>query len=177
MTKHEKSFVNFDSPYERNIIGMRGIIVFAGGLFLLIVITFVLMWWLENVMETDAQATKDQQGPMALNPEERLPPEPRLQLAPGFGVDGKDGRINLELIEPGREWKVLHELWKEEWEKGQTDPKTGTVITLPIDKAKEQFLEEAGGAKTDEAAKKLYEESRRFVSASSSGRTKTDTRR
>jgi hypothetical protein len=177
MTKHEKSFVNFDSPYERNIIGMRGIIIFGVGLFLLIVITFGLMWVLEVVMENDAKEAKDGTGPMALSKEERLPPEPRLQVAPGFGVEGKDGWVNLELRPPGEEWKVLHELWKEEWETGQKDEKTGTVITLPIDAAKERFLEESAGAKADEAAQKMYEESRRFVSASSAGRTKTDTRR
>lgn len=177
MTKHEKSFVNFDSPYERNIIGMRGIIIFAVGLFLLIVITFGLMWALEVVMENDAKATKDEAGPMALNREERLPPEPRLQVAPGFGIEGKNGWVNLELMAPGEEWKVLHALWKEEWEKGQKDEKTGTVITLPIEKAKERFLEESAGMKADEAAQKTYEESRRFVSASSAGRTTTDTRR
>ncbi len=177
MAKHEKSFVNFDSPYERNIIGMKGIIIFGVGLFLLIVITFALMWWLEYVMENDAKATKDQGGPMMLDREERLPPEPRLQLAPGFGLDGLNGRINLELLDPQAEWRVLHEQWKKEWEVGQKDPKTGTVITLPIDEAKERFLEEAAAEKSDEAAQKKYEESRRFVSASSAGRTKTDTRR
>jgi hypothetical protein len=177
MTKHEKSFVNFDSPYERNIIGMRGIIIFAVGLFLLIVITFGLMYALESVMETDAKATKDQSDPMALNSEERLPPEPRLQVAPGFAVEGEKGLVNLELRAPGEEWRVLHELWQKQWEEGQKDPKTGTVITLPIDEAKEKFLEEAKGAKTDEAAQKLLEESRHFVSASSAGRTKTDRRR
>ena len=177
MTKHEKSFVNFDSPYERNIIGMRGIIIFGAGLFLLIVITFGLMYALESVMETDAQATRDETGPMALTKEERLPPEPRLQVAPGFQVEGKDGLVNLELRAPGEEWRILHERWKEEWETGQKDEKTGTVITLPIDEAKERFLEEAAAAKSDEAAKKFYEESRRFVSASSAGRTVTDTRR
>ena len=48
MAKHEKSFVDFDKPYEQNLIGLQGIIYFAVGLFLLIVITFGLMWALER---------------------------------------------------------------------------------------------------------------------------------
>ena len=35
-TKHEKSFVDFEKPYEQNVIGFRGIVYFAVGLFLLI---------------------------------------------------------------------------------------------------------------------------------------------
>jgi len=50
-TKHEKSFVDFDKTYETNVIGLRGIVYFGVGLFLLIVITFGLMLVLQNVME------------------------------------------------------------------------------------------------------------------------------
>lgn len=36
---HEKSFVDYERPYETNIIGLRGVIYFAVGLFLLIVVS------------------------------------------------------------------------------------------------------------------------------------------
>ena len=99
MAKHEKSFVDFDKPYEKNLIGLRGIIIFTVGLFFLIVITFALMWVLEVQMEDYAVETKDTRNPMIMNQQERLPPEPRLQSAPGFGVQGQNDRINLELTE------------------------------------------------------------------------------
>ena len=66
-TKHEKTFVDFDKPYEQNLIGMRGIIYFGIGLFLLIVVTFGLMWALQNELEDDAKKTKDSKSPLAMN--------------------------------------------------------------------------------------------------------------
>src|SRR6478609_7436773 len=96
-TRHEKSFVDFDKPYEQNIVGLKGIVYFGIGLFLLIVITFGLMWSLMNVLSDSFAEDKRGNNPMAMTDKERLPPEPRLQLAPGFGIDSPDGRVNLEL--------------------------------------------------------------------------------
>jgi hypothetical protein len=179
-TKHEKSFVDYDKPYEQNLIGMRGIVYFGVGLFLLIVVTFGLMWALQNVMEDNAVESKDQKSPLALNEQEKLPPadQPRLQSAPGFGVSGPDGPINLELKAPQSEYRELHKQWEEEWEKGKKDEKTNSYVTLPIDEAKKKLLE--GGSlkvKPGMDAEKALDESRTFVSYSSSGRTRTDKRR
>ena len=177
MAKHEKSLIDLNKPYEQNTIGLRGIIIFGVGLFLLIVITFALMWVLEVQMENYAKETKDTKNPMAMSEKENLPPEPRIQGAPGFGVDGPNGRINLELREPQAEYRELHKMWEKEWEEGQKNQQTGTLITLPIDEAKKKFLEQNSETKKDENAQKFYEESRMFVSGSSAGRTSTDRRR
>jgi hypothetical protein len=176
MAKHEKSFVDFDKPYEQNIIGLRGIIIFGVGLFLLIVVTFALMWVLELQMENLAveRDIKDGRNPMALSSKDSLPPEPRIQGAPGFGVNGPNGWINLELREPQAEYRELMKIWEDELKNGQKHTQTGTVITLPINEAKKKFLEQNSAAKTDENAEKLYEESKTIVSGSSSGRTMTD---
>jgi hypothetical protein len=174
MAKHEKSFVDFDKPYEQNLIGLRGIIIFGVGLFLLIVITFGLMWVLEDAMEGEALETKGAKEPMAMSELEKLPPEPRLQSAPGFGVDGENGRVNLELREPQAEYREMRKIWEKGWLEGHKDEKTGTVISLPIEEAKKKFLEQSGQMKTDENAAKIYEDSRRTVSFSSSGRTSSD---
>lgn len=174
MAKHEKSFVNFDKPYEQNLIGLRGIVIFGIGLFLLIVITFGLMWVLEDAMEGEARESKGSREPMAMNAKEKLPPEPRLQSAPGFGVDGDQGRVNLELREPQAEWRELRKIWEKGWEQGYKDQKSGTIVALPINEAKKKFLEQSGQMKTDPNGAKLYEESLRQVSYSSSGRTKSD---
>jgi hypothetical protein len=176
-TKHEKTFVDFEKPYEQNLIGLKGIIWFGVGLFLLIVITFGLMWVLQNAMEDNARETKDSKNPMALNEQEKLPPEPRLQSAPGFGVDSEKGRVNLELKIPQAEYRELHKQWEEMWEKGQKDSKTGTVIALPIEEAKKKLLSENPKAKTGKEAEESLEEAETFVSYSSSGRTREDRRR
>jgi hypothetical protein len=130
--------------YEENDIKLRGIIGFAVGLLVLIVATFVLMLIMKRVME-EQFAAGDRVDPMAMTkPSDKLPPEPRLQGAPGFGVDGKDGRINLELQIPQAEYRTLTKIWKELEENGQKDEKTGAVISLPMKEAKALFLQEVG---------------------------------
>jgi hypothetical protein len=178
-TKHEESFVDFDKPYEQNIIGMRGIIYFAVGLFLLIVVTFGLMWVLQNVMEDQAKLDKDKRNPLGLTDKERLPPEPRLQGAPGFGVESPNGRVNLELKAPQSEWWEMQKQYKELWEKGQkTLDATGkeVIVTLPISDAKEKFLSESGKT-VNTAADEISAKSRMIISDSSAGRVASEKRR
>ena len=178
-TEHEKSFVNFEQPYETNIIGLRGVIYFAVGLFLLITITFGLMYVLQNVMENQAHETKDDKNPMMMSERERLPPEPRLQAAPGFGVDSADnGRVNLELRAPQSEWRTLKADWQKLWDEGQRDAHTGTIVTLPLKDAEAKLLEQSAAANAGKAdGQKLMDESRQMVSYSSAGRTASDKRR
>lgn len=176
-TKHEKTFVDFDKPYEQNVIGIRGIVYFGIGLFLLIVVTFGLMWAFQNVMEDDARTRKDVKSPLGLESKDKLPPEPRLQAAPGFGVESQKGRVNLELKAPQSEYWELQKQWNELLKNGQKDEKTNTVIALPIEEAKKKLLAENPKARTGAEAQKALEEANTFVSYSSAGRTRTDRRR
>ncbi|MCS6874045.1 MAG: hypothetical protein N2Z23_10520 [Pyrinomonadaceae bacterium] len=169
--------------YEENIVSVKGIVIFGIGLAILIVISFWLMYVLESYMEEQAAATKDEVNPVREailkdNPQAFLPPEPRLQAAPGHGVDGPSGRISLELKPPQAEWWEIKKIWDEELAKGQVDPKTGMVITLPIEEAKRRVLEEGLiKAKNDEKAKQQYENSKKIISYSSSGRLANEIRR
>jgi hypothetical protein len=176
-TKHEKSFVDFEQPYEQNVIGLKGIFYFGIGLFLLIVITFGLMAALLNVFEDDAKATKKSDNPMAMSEKERLPPEPRLQAAPGFEVDGPNGKIQLDLKAPQAEYRELHKQWLDIWEHGQKDPHTGVVTSMGINEAKEKFLSEQVKAKSGPEAEKAAAASKLYFTDSSSGRRATEKRR
>jgi hypothetical protein len=167
MAKHKKTTVNLDNPYEANTIGLSGIVYFSGGLFLLIVVTFGLMWFMLGVMENDAVAEKRSANPLELTKEEALPPEPRLQAAPGFGVETKNGFKKLELGAPQAEYRELLSQWNELWEKGTKDEKTGTVISLPINEAKRRLLAQSVGS----VEKSSTDESRMMMSDSSAGRT------
>ncbi len=182
MAKHEETYADLDQSYEQNIIGMRGIIYFGIGLFLLIVITFGLMWVFQfQFLQVEKEKENVlNQNPMAMTKQERVPKNLQLQSAPGFGVDdprtGK--RINLELREPQAEYRELQRIWQDQWENGQKDEKTGMVVSLPIEEAKKQFLagndakQKSNGDSKDDLA-----EARSMVSASSAGRTRTDTKR
>lgn len=174
--KHEKTFANYDKAYETNVVGVRGIIYFAAGLFVLIVVTFGLMLVLENVVEDRAkERDRQEQNPMQMSAQEALPPEPRLQVAPGFGVGEGEDRVNLELKSPHSEYTEVEKQWEKTWRDGQRDPQTGTVATLPIEEAKQRLLQENVKAKADGA--KEFDDSRRFYSYSSSGRMASDKRR
>ena len=176
-TKHEKSFVDFEQPYEQNVIGLKGIFYFGIGLFLLIVITFALMWAMLNVLEDDAKTDKGVSGPLALSETERLPPEPRLQGAPGFGVESPDGRVNMELGAPQAEYWELKKQWEKTWKQGVKDSKTGAVSALPIDMAKDRFLEQATKARSGTEAEQAAMRSEFYFSDASSGRRATERRR
>lgn len=177
-TKHEKTFVDYNKAYETNIIGLRGVVYFAVGLVILIVVTFGLMLMLLNLVEDNADA-KDRQNinPMTENMKdsERLPPEPRLQAAPGFGVDSPNGRVNLELGAPQSEYNELKKIWDKQMQEGQKDAKTGTVVTLPIEEAKKKLVERNDKANLN--GQQSFDNSRRFYSYSSAGRLESDKRK
>ena len=173
-TRHEKSFVDFEQPYEQNIIGLKGIIYFGVGLFLLIVITFGLMWALMDALEDNKRdEMQESQNPMALGDRDRIPPEPRLQVAPGFNVETAEGTQNLELRPPQAEYWELRKQWELDWKNGVRDTRTGVVTSMPIDQAKEAFLQQNANTNAAPEAQKLFEDSRTYFIDSSSGRMAT----
>lgn len=167
--KHNDTAIDLNKPYEENEIQLKGIIGFAIGLVLLIVVTFGLMWALLNVLE-DYAAEGIVQNPVALRDRERLPPEPRLQSAPGWEIDTANGKINLELGDPRAEYWELSRDWKQLWEMGRKDAATGTVIALPINEAKQRVLSQGVKAKTGPEAEEAYKKSKMYISDTSSGR-------
>ncbi|MFL6466826.1 MAG: hypothetical protein ACJ72Z_02585 [Pyrinomonadaceae bacterium] len=176
-SKHEPTVADLDKPYEQNVIGFGGIVKFAIGLFLLIVITFILMWLLNNVLEENNKESKAANNPMAMSELEKLPPEPRLQTAPGFGVDSPNGRVKMELGAPQAEYRELKQQWDEIREHGMKDSKTGVLTAMPIEEAVSKVLESNLKAKTGEEAEHFATESRKYISDASSGRKATATRR
>jgi len=176
-SKHEKSFVDFDKPYEQNLIGLKGIVYFGIGLFVLIVITFALMLAFQGVLEDYAKETKSSSNPMAMNDRESLPPEPRLQAAPGFSIQSDSGPINLELREPQAEYRELRKQWEAIWKEGRKDKATGTVIALPVDQAKAMLREKKLKARSGPAAENALKEAGMIITDASSGRKATLKRR
>jgi hypothetical protein len=104
---------NPDVTHEASDVSVSGVAKFVLGLTVLGVVVFVLMWGLFRFLETQERTKEPQPGPMAMSPQERLPPEPRLQAAPGFGVKLENGeRVPLEKREPEAEYRVLREQWE-----------------------------------------------------------------
>jgi hypothetical protein len=131
---------NPDVSHEKSDVDIRSIILFAGGLLVFGVIVHFLISFMFSYMEKRATKEDPPQRHMALTQKERLPPEPRLQAAPGFGVNLGEGkqRINLELREPQAEYNVLSKIWKDELE-GKPDPRTG-LVSMPIEEAMQKII-------------------------------------
>ena len=173
--KYDNDAIDLNTPYEENEIRLKGIIGFGIGLVLLIVITFALMWALLSKLKDYYYVPPS--NPMAMSEREKLPPEPRLQLAPGFGVDSEKGRVNLELMPPGAEYQQMRRQWEQVWKHGNKDEKTGVTTILPIEEAKQRLLSQNVKAKAGDDAAQLYDSSRAFVSDSSAGRLASEKRR
>lgn len=175
--KHTHSAPELNKLYEENEIRLKGIVGFGIGLFLLIVVTFGLMWALLNVLKDYSEENADAKNPMAMSDKERLPPEPRLQLAPGFGVESEHGKVNMELGAPQAEWRELRKQWDDLLKNGHKDAKTGVVTVMPVDAAKARLLEQHVKAKSGADAEALLKSSKLSVSDSSAGRVASEIRR
>lgn len=176
--KHVNTPIDLDKGYEANEIGFKGIVWFGIGLLILIVITFVLIWSFLYKLQDYSVQNAGPSNPMAMSERERLPPEPRLQAAPGFGVDSSDGgRVNLELTAPQSEYRELKKQWDRLEKDGRKDAAGGTYTVLPLEKAKEKFLASSPKAKTGPESEKVLNDSRMHVSDSSAGRVAGELRR
>ncbi|MDX6693278.1 MAG: hypothetical protein QOF02_881 [Blastocatellia bacterium] len=183
---------NPDVAHEESDVNVKAILQFVGGLLAFGIIVAMLMALLFKYFEArEAQLEKRQPpGPMAFKEgAEKLPPEPRLQSAPGFGVqvekntpvnaeeigkigayDEKTGKVSLELNKPQAEMEVLNELWKAQMEKGTIDPQTGKTVGLPIEEAKRKLVEQSLPARAAKAGQPNAAQGADVPSAESSGR-------
>jgi len=134
---------NPNVAHEHTDVPVKPVAWFVVGLFIFGVATAVLMWGLFKYFDYRERAAEPPASPLARRDAERLPPEPRLQLAPGFGVTLEDGtRVNLEQIpEPQSEYRVLSEQWKRELSGGyQWENQQAGTVRLPIEEAKRLYV-------------------------------------
>jgi hypothetical protein len=141
---------NPDVRHEANDVSVSGVLKFVLGLTALGVVVFVLMWGMFRFLSAQEAEKEPPAGPMAMKPDERLPPEPRLQAARGFGVKLENGElVKLENKEPEAEYRVLREQWErrlncqsgEEPKHGEGTKDNAATNCLPIDQAMDKLLE------------------------------------
>src|ERR1051325_3305438 len=75
---------NIDVTHETSDVYVRGIAWFVVGLMVLLVASFLIMWVMFRLLQSRPVEGEKPRSQMALSEKERLPPEPRLQSAPGF---------------------------------------------------------------------------------------------
>ena len=170
MSKPKKVEIDLSKPYEDNDIKLRGTVIFCSVTFAMIVFSFVSMWFVNKwVLAGMAEYQEKNKSPMAFSKEEKLPPEPRLQLAPGFGVGEGDNRVNLELGNPHAEYWEIKKRWLQMEKEGFTDPKTGAVA-IPMAEAKAKLLEKGEKQRPSEDAQKALQDAGSIYSGASAGR-------
>ncbi len=140
---------NVDVTHEVSDVYISGIAKFAVALSILMIGSFLLVWGMFRVF--DARIKEPQRSPMALSDKERLPPEPRLQGAPGFG-EGLEktattesgaiaGGAGNQPKSPLWEIKAVRDQWNDVLEHGPID-KDGKRYGMPIERAKEEILKQ-----------------------------------
>jgi hypothetical protein len=156
---------NPDVQHEESDVNVRAILMFVGGLLVFAIVVHVLMWLMLGFFEKQEAKRETKPGPMAFSREERLPPEPRLQLAPGFQAEGE----NLELLDPHAEYKIVREKWAKVLKDGSVDEKTGARTAIPITDAMRMLLEQ-NALKSKPEDPKAVDQVDAMPSYSSSGR-------
>lgn len=148
---------NVDVTHEADDVNVGAILKFVVGLTIFGIIVQVLMLGMFRFFNAQEETKEPRQGPMAMTKEERLPPVPRLQAAPGFEVKLANGEtVKLEKREPEAEYKVLREQWERQLNCKDIDEKQGAEkhsderevairpACLPIDTAIEKLFEGGG---------------------------------
>src|SRR5260221_13816954 len=104
---------SIEANYEVSDVELRGIIVFLIGLTVMTVVVYVLMLLMFSLLNNREIETERKQSLLALSEKERLPPEPRLQSAPGFAqqlgkeVGVKEAETSLVKDKPlDRTWEL-----------------------------------------------------------------------
>jgi len=167
MTKHDghqtetpdvSHIRNVEVTHETSDISISGVLKFVIALTLATAAVCVGMWLMFRLF--DKQAQEPQPGPMALTRQESLPPEPRLQVAPGFGVTLENGqKVELNLRPPQAEYGVLRQEWQRQLESG----------AMPIDDAMKQVIGSLP-VRTKDGSTRLSDYADKLPTAASSGR-------
>jgi hypothetical protein len=146
---------NVDVTHETSDVYIGGIAKFVLGLVVLMGVSFILMWAMFRSFQS--KSVEEPRSPMALSEKERLPPEPRLQGAPGFaeqldktaqagkekkeetGHEVKSGTSGPK--DPLWEIKVLRQHWDDVLKNGPVD-QNGQRYGMPIETAKGEVLKQ-----------------------------------
>jgi hypothetical protein len=161
---------NVEVTHEPSDVSVNGVLTFVVVLTIATATVCVGMWLLFRYF--NAQAAKaPQPGPMALTQQERLPPEPRLQAAPGFELGLEDGRtVKLEKREPQAEYTFLRQQWEENLKTGLKD-QSGKVVGMPINAAINKVVSGEGlPTRVKGSSGKLSDYAISMPTAASSGR-------
>jgi hypothetical protein len=123
------------------------------------------------------QSQELEASPLARQGEERLPPEPRLQLAPGWNVTSDDGQKHeLDYMakrnyvpQPGSEYLIVRDEWRHELDGyGWADQQAGTV-RVPVEKAIGIYLQRQQAKQPQQAQPGAQQQTRQGTQPGAAG--------
>ncbi|MFN7945382.1 MAG: hypothetical protein U0Z53_08525 [Blastocatellia bacterium] len=140
--QHTPDVSNIRNPevaHEASDVSIRGIAWFMASLAAFVGIVYLIVWGLFDVFESDT--VKSEPPPRSLVGADvlRLPPEPRLQLAPGHETHPLDDMKKLREDEDNR---LQHYGW--------VDQQRG-VVHIPIEQAKKLLIERSRSSTSPKA--------------------------
>src|ERR1041384_6421967 len=111
---------NPDVAHEETDVAVRPLLWFVGGPTAFTLITCLAMLLMFKFFQNREESQELAASPLARQGEERLPPAPRLQLAPGGAVETDGKRRDLSYTteqtdhvpQPGSEWLLVNEEWQ-----------------------------------------------------------------
>ena len=145
---------NVDVAHETSDVSVGGIVKFVIALTVLTIVIFFGLWGMFRVLDRKAEQKDVQRSPMALRDNERLPPEPRLQSAPGFAAQLQEkpspaaaarsetaGEVLPKPKSPLWEIDALRAQWKDVLDNGPRD-QNGNRYGMPIEEAKNKLIQQ-----------------------------------
>jgi hypothetical protein len=144
---------NVDVSHETTDVSVGGIVKFVIALTVLTIVIFVGLWGIFRMLDRKEEQKDVQRSPLALSESERLPPEPRLQGAPGFASQLKEtqtpnqetsataGEVLSKPKSPLSEIDALRAQWRDALDNGPRD-ENGNRYGMPIEEAKKKLLEQ-----------------------------------
>jgi len=145
---------NIDVTHEQSDVQISGIAKFIIALSVLAIAVHIALWGLFLLFQKTATQSEREthRSPIAMTGEERLPPEPRLQGAPGFAQNLETTKVEehpqptpadgfVPPRDPMWEIRALREQWTHVLEHGPTDA-NGQRFGMPIEQAKEEALKQ-----------------------------------
>ena len=140
---------NPDVAHEESDVAVRPLLWFVGGLTFFTIIVCLSMFLMFEFFRGREESLELAPSPLARQGVERLPPEPRLQLAPGWEVekDGKRQDLSYTAHNPGyvpqpwSEYELVNKAWQQQLKNyGWADQQAGTA-RISIDRAIDLYLE------------------------------------
>lgn len=140
---------NPDVAHEESDVAVRPLLWFVGGLTFFTIIVCLAMFLMFKFFLNREMSQELAPSPLARQGAERLPPEPRLQLAPGWEVETGGKRQDLSystdnagyVPQPWSEYLLVNAEWQHKLkEYGWADEQAGTA-RVPVERAIDLYLE------------------------------------